>query len=69
MHTSASAHTELPGSNEHMYLRLKAVGQQVFKICNRKATLSGGVANGDAGGLRRERDGQREGRDRDWLRW
>lgn len=52
-----------------MSLRLKAVGQQVFKICNRKATLSGGVANGDAGGLRRERDGQREGRDRDWLRW
>lgn len=42
MHTSASAHAKLPGSNEHMSLRLKAVGQQVFKICNRKGRLSGG---------------------------
>lgn len=58
MHTSASAHTELPGSNEHMSLRLKAVWQQVFKICNRKATLSGG-------GCQRGRRGALGGRETD----
>lgn len=58
MHTSASAHTELPGSNEHMSLRLKAVWQQVFKICNRKATLSGG-------GCQRGCRGALEGRETD----
>lgn len=60
MHTSASAHAKLPGSNEHMSLRLKAVGQQVFKICNRKGRLSGGEGGQGCRGARRERDGQRE---------
>lgn len=42
MDTSASSHAKLPGSNEYTSLGLKAVWQQEFKICNRKATLSGG---------------------------
>lgn len=61
MHTSASAHAKLPGSNEHMSLRLKAVGQQVFKICNRKGRLSGGErGRGRRGPGGRETDRERE---------
>lgn len=66
MHTSASAHAKLPGSNEHMSLRLKAVGQQVFKICNRKGRLSGGERGRGrrgpgAGGRETDRERERGG--------
>lgn len=65
----ASSHAKLPWSNEYMSLGLKAVWQQVFKICNRKATLSGGGLKGGkeasvSEGDRREREegGERERR-------
>lgn len=44
-----------------MSLRLKAVGQQVFKICNRKGRLSGGErGRGRRGPGGRETDRERE---------
>lgn len=48
-----------------MSLRLKAVGQQVFKICNRKGRLYGGERGWDAGGQEGERrtEREREGRE------
>lgn len=38
---SKHSHSGLPGSNEHMSFRLKTVGQQRFKICNRKGKIIG----------------------------